>query len=726
MGFIQPDVDFEMQMKFRPTEDMIARCGKYAIPGSEVIAVPMLVHVPDQALPVYYTLYAKLTTGEVSFSETAIDFGDCYTTQSCMKVIKLKNESKLSQRFGFVHLRPEIDVQPNDGFGVLLPKEEKEIQVFLKPISATFLDFNLNLQTTMNITRSIRIKCQGIEPPLKLTHTVLKFASCCPGDQITHSIFATNTTSSRQSFEFVVPRPAASYLRISPNVETLEPGASCRLEIEYFPPASLLPSGDEDAAAADPRGEEGEEKKSSDGVPSSSALLSDINFYEGVVNESKWRESSSDDGENETEPWSIHSRWSLPCFIQGQKNKSVLPPLFVDVHTTLVKRVLEVDVDRILFGQLAVGQVKVLPIRVRNLGPVDAPLLAEGLNSAGAFSIVNALRPVSGNSFQQISLQFAPIAQGVRSETLTLRCPTLGKTLTIVLKGEGVSPVLMVEPHGVPSTTVTGEKASITLIENWATSGAPLKHVLAGDTGRSSVTLRNSSVFPLRYVLETLQRPHENFNHKSTFTCIPPEADINPGEEMKVDIIFSPDHERVWAYEQQIKISVPNQTEDHVLHLKGRCWNRQVYAVANLAEDDAPARLPDTMEDKFALPSSLKSVESKAAASLGIMLQKRPSIVLKFPRVESGDKGKQMRKITVGCVALNDPKKGSPGTYEIDRVHAGGEGPGVLHGCPGQGCGRTRTREERGGVRVQPRPPRLLKHAPTAPLDLGRPPVRTL
>ena len=668
MGFIQPDADFEMQMKFRPTEEMLARCGKYAMPGSEVIAVPMLVHVPDQALPVYYTLYARLTTGEVSFSENAIDFGDCYTTQSCMKVIKLKNESKLSQRFGFVHLRNEVEVQPNDGFGVLLPREEKEIQVFLKPSSATFLDFNLNCQTSMNITRSIKIKCQGVEPPLKLTHTVLKFASCCPGDQVTHSIFATNTSSTRQTFEFVVPRPAVSYIRISPNVETLEPGASCRLEIEYFPPASLLPSGDEGGGAA----AEGEEAKSSDAAApyGGAALLSDLPFYEGVVSESKWKEEEeSSDGETEPEPWSIHSRWSLPCFIQsggGGKKQSVQPPLFVDVHTTLVKRILEVDIDRIVFGQLAVGQVKVLPIRVRNLGSVDAELLAEGLNSAGAFSVVNALKPVPANSFLQILLQFAPIAQGVRSETLTLRCPTLGKTLTIVLKGEGVSPVLVVEPHGTLKTTVQGDMASITLIENWTTSGPALKHVLAGDTGRASVTLRNSSVFPLRYVLESLQRPHENYNHKSVFSCIPPEADINPGQELKVDILFSPDHERVWAYEQQIKISVPNQTEDHVLHLKGRCWNRQVYAVANLAEDDAPARLPVTTEDRFALPSALRLVENRSAQALGIMLQKRPSIVLKFPRVDDKNAPKQKRKITVGCTALNDPKKGTPGTYEIE------------------------------------------------------------
>ena len=35
--------------------------------------MPVQVLVPDQALPVYYTLRAQLTHGEVTFSQTAID-----------------------------------------------------------------------------------------------------------------------------------------------------------------------------------------------------------------------------------------------------------------------------------------------------------------------------------------------------------------------------------------------------------------------------------------------------------------------------------------------------------------------------------------------------------------------------------------------------------------------------------------------------------------------------
>lgn len=686
MGFVQPGVDFDFQMKFRPSPEMIALCGKYAIPGEEIIAVPMLINVPEQALPVNYTLFARMTTGKLSFSQETINYGRCYVTQQCMEIIKMKNLSKLPQKFGFVNLRPEVEVQPNDGFGVLLPLEEKEIKVFFKPKSAIAHDILLTVQTTMNMKSCIRLICQGVETPLRLTHTVLQFSSCCPGDRISTSIFATNTTNVDQTFEFSVPHEKRSYLRISPNVETLPPHESCRLEVEFSPPHDLLEKALKGGDGVELAGEEeevsargittqqdeennGEEKKSDVSPPVDGAEDDDpVHYSEGEIVESDWKATS---GESPAEPWSVHSRWSLPCFVKpsGGESSGDPPPLFVDVNTTLVKRILDIDDDFMSFGQLAVGQVKVLVLRVRNLGSVEAPLTAEGLNSTGPFCIVNALRSIPPNSVLTLSLQFAPQSQGVRSETLVLKCPAVGKSLTITLKGEGVSPVLTVSPPGKIMKTKIGTKASVTMIDKWETSTAGCKHLLAGDTGSAVVTLHNSSVFPLKFVLEPLERAHENFNHKNVFTCIPAEADIQPGEDMTVKILFSPDHERIWPYEQQVKISVPNQTEDHVLHLVGRCWSRQIYCVAALPEDDSPARRNETLEDNFGLPDTLRAVEVEAAEKLNVGRMKRPELLLKFPKKVEGAEDNDIyykRSVLCGSIALNDPKMGGQGTFEVE------------------------------------------------------------
>ena len=485
-------------------------------------------------------------------------------------------------------------------------------------------------------------------------------------------------------------------------METLNPGVTCRFEIEYSPPSSLLSSQEEldngvgDTISYDQEekhdGQEGgggdsdEEKKSGSDEDKVEKLegaeaLGDLKFFEGEVKKS-YREDIN-------EPWSVHSRWSLPCFVRSAEDDSPIredvPPLFIDVHTTLVKRILDIDTAHFDFGQLAVGQTKVLPLRVRNYGSVQAPLIPSGLNSTGPFCVVNAIRDVPPNDFQLLSLQFAPLAQGVRSETLTLSCPTLGKTLTITLKGKGVSPVLIVSPPGSTGVTCTGSAASITTIDKWATDatgkgGNLCKHVLAGDVAKSVLTLCNSSVFPLRYNLQTLGEVHENFNNKDCYDISPPEGQIDPGEEKNLEVIFQPDHERIWSYKFESKIEVPNQVEEHVVRLSGRCWNTQMYCVGAGGSgngEDEEERVLETMENRFKLPGHLSGVDEAAAAEIGMRDPKREDIVLKFPRADDEGKGgkepsedNSEKGILVGSIALNDPKMGSNGTFEIvlDKV----------------------------------------------------------
>lgn len=45
--------------------------------GSEVMAVPVQVQVPNQVVPVYFTLRAQLTTSSLVISPTTLRFGDC-------------------------------------------------------------------------------------------------------------------------------------------------------------------------------------------------------------------------------------------------------------------------------------------------------------------------------------------------------------------------------------------------------------------------------------------------------------------------------------------------------------------------------------------------------------------------------------------------------------------------------------------------------------------------
>ena len=353
----------------------------------------------------------------------------------------------------------------------------------------------------------------GLEPPLKLSHSVLRCVPIAPGDRETRSIFVSNSTKTEQPFEFFVPRPLASHLRISPLVGVLAPGGTARVEIEFSPPKELAPDYRPPAAAtlasasistgadsgepATPRprpptaatrartrrrrGRRCRRRRRGrgrvdarrlprgrGGVPEHEGFVKYAGTLDGFDLDDPWRRARRSTrsarrpraattrppkrarrrrgrrrlpgeaevvpapappqnkplpplpdvrGKLEAEPWSRHATWRVPCYVaQGSGQQAHATPLFVQVHTTVVQRTVSADVDQLDFGQLAVGQTRVLPLRLRNRGPTAiGPPTAEGLNGTGPFAVVNALRGLPPATGLHVALvRFAPMAQGVR------------------------------------------------------------------------------------------------------------------------------------------------------------------------------------------------------------------------------------------------------------------------------------------------------------------------
>lgn len=172
IGFVQPGSYFEFGLRFRPNEQCLARCvrdgwgirlpqqpdwskprddhdqenniapsmgaveGSCGISGREgigsggVIAVPMRVDIPGQALPARLTLISKVTGWKVEIdcdcgdgsvgstreyggassggSRGIVQFGSCFVGQSVVKQIFLRNTSQLPAKFGFVSNPTEV------------------------------------------------------------------------------------------------------------------------------------------------------------------------------------------------------------------------------------------------------------------------------------------------------------------------------------------------------------------------------------------------------------------------------------------------------------------------------------------------------------------------------------------------------------------------------------------------------------------------------------------
>jgi hypothetical protein len=114
-----------------------------------------------------FTVHAVVTNSDIEFSTHNIDFGYATIYECVKQTITLTNHSILAQQFGFVGI-PNVgflfaissfilvcvfqcvDVQPNDGFGTLLPKETIELDVIFQPKKAQNFNFDLTCKSLIN------------------------------------------------------------------------------------------------------------------------------------------------------------------------------------------------------------------------------------------------------------------------------------------------------------------------------------------------------------------------------------------------------------------------------------------------------------------------------------------------------------------------------------------------------------------------------------------------
>ncbi|KAK7093572.1 cilia- and flagella-associated protein 74-like [Littorina saxatilis] len=256
-GYIQAQSQFSAQLKFLPRKSLFEEAERYFDGDTGVLEAPMIISVANQTAPVPFTVNAVVTTSDLEFDVKDIDFGYCTVYESVRSVIKLTNKSILPQQFGFVGLPEYVEVQPNDGFGTLLPLETIELDVIFSPNKA--FDYKFELVCKSLINRDFKISCVGVGvlPPLQLSNQVVHFAATALYDVSSAAVHVINHhTSSNEfthpvprigtkgeicpvgptSFEFVVPKGVP--LTITPAVGTIEAGKKSRIQLRFTPKLS--------------------------------------------------------------------------------------------------------------------------------------------------------------------------------------------------------------------------------------------------------------------------------------------------------------------------------------------------------------------------------------------------------------------------------------------------------------------------------------------------------
>ncbi|CAH1239266.1 Hypp5775 [Branchiostoma lanceolatum] len=277
-GYIQAQSQFSAQLKFLPRQTLSEDAPKSFDKETGVLEAPMVIRVADQTRPVPFTIQAIVTSSDFEFDRRDIDFGFCSIYESVKTTIKLTNKSILAQPYGFVSLPettikltnksilaqpygfvslPEtVDVQPNDGFGTLLPLETIELDLIFNAKKAKEYSFELTCKSGINRDFKLSCKAVGVHPPLELSQSVIHFAATALIDSSIASLHVVNSHISRNefthpvprigkgeiapvgptSFEFVVPEGAP--VNVSPAVGTVLPGKKSHVTVTFSP--SLL------------------------------------------------------------------------------------------------------------------------------------------------------------------------------------------------------------------------------------------------------------------------------------------------------------------------------------------------------------------------------------------------------------------------------------------------------------------------------------------------------
>ncbi|XP_018648917.1 hypothetical protein Smp_165060 [Schistosoma mansoni] len=170
-----------------------------------VLQVPVTVHVVGQTNRLQFIVDAVITTTDLILSPNPINFGYAEIHETVVARLSITNNSLLSQNFGIVELPEFVDIQPNDGFGVILGKETIELEVLFQPKKAK--EYHFVLVCKSGIGRIFTTECTGVGvySPLSLSTNQLSFNPTPISESNTINLKIHNHHTSANPFTHVQP-----------------------------------------------------------------------------------------------------------------------------------------------------------------------------------------------------------------------------------------------------------------------------------------------------------------------------------------------------------------------------------------------------------------------------------------------------------------------------------------------------------------------------------------
>lgn len=543
-AFIQAKSDFSAQLKFVAKSTLANDASKYFDALTGVLEVPLFIKVADQNKTVNYSLHAIVTTSDLEFDVQDIDFGFCTVYETVTATVNLTNKSILCQPFGFVKLPEYVNVQPNDGFGTLLPNETIPIDINFCPNTAKEFKFSVVCKSLVN--REFVINCHGVGvlPPLKLSAQRINFKATALNSTSSKAIYVINDHLDYDQHRHPVPRigngematvgptyfefdlPENCPFMLSPTVGLVEPGKKVKITIEYKAELSESDVRNEAAlvikdrlaqlralkAQADQKSNATQEEvdtkdagKKKNKAPLKSkpeSAASNMNDVNARTPDPDSIEKGSQDylsgRMNAMEKYKGDLRhFQIPCYVSTVESDHVpSEPIKYSLHNTLYLDVicpsirpelvvLSKDQNVIDFGKVSIGHKSIRKIGIKNITQHIVDLESSLLDPVGPFKLLNALKPIRPGEFHNLIFAFEPARSAIFQESFELR--TRNSNLSFVLKAIGVD----------PSFTLSYEGNTL-----------DFGYCLANDKLEKTVEMKNNSNVPIEFkvTLDSMKR----------------------------------------------------------------------------------------------------------------------------------------------------------------------------------------------------------------------------
>ncbi|XP_060140144.1 cilia- and flagella-associated protein 74 isoform X1 [Globicephala melas] len=699
---IQALSSYSVRLKFLPRRSLPEDAGKYFDKESRVLEAPMTIRVADQIKPVGFTVHAIVTTSDLELSPSGVDFGYCTIYEAIRTQVSLCNHSLLPQEFGFVRLPKFVDIQPNDGFGTILPLETLQLDVIFQPTKAK--EYNFELVCKSEINRCFKLTCRavGVHPLLELSHYQVKFAATSLYNTSVATLYVINSRLSMNpptpsvprigledtppvgptSFEFLLPPD--SPITISPAVGTVWPGKRCLVRVAFRPVLTreLIHQEALQALTKEAEAKSDTATQRKDQQRQSSILRMQNRDRLSQASASQPLELQKEDLTSSSQEYQA-AQATLTRSFQGKFDKFVVPcvvasgdtkdrkgtePLSFSAHSTVYLElwcpavapsiVVTSDKGKTIadFGDIAVGQRGIKKVSIQNISPERLDLEYSVLNPNGPFVLLNPIGKLVSGETQVLELSFSPRESVLAREMLEVI--TKRGTLSLALVGTGVASM----------TTCSIEGGVLNM-----------GYVIAGESTSAGFKLQNDSPLPIKFSMQLdslstgsgdehrlpqflaspAQRTEvvgtQNYSGQSVFSVVPVEGVMEPGRAQDFTVTFSPDHESLY-FSDRLQVVLFEKKISHQILLKGSARKHMMFV-----EGGDPLDVP--VESLTVIPA-LDPERTEEAEELKPIL-----VTLAYVQLDTDTPAPPAtRELQVGCIRTTQPSPKKTVEFSLDSI----------------------------------------------------------